>query len=708
MKLLLPLGLCFITLLMSLYVRKVKSLTLEETHMYVSDLTHQNAQKVKLKLTSYFKILESISVFISNNKNFDMDYFLDVLARESKLNDFKRMGIILPDGTAYTTDGYKNNFSEDEHFKIAMNGTTNVSNTFSDKIDGKNINVYATPMYFNNNISGVIFATYASDKYQELITSGVFGGQTYILKNINEFGVLPSDNENENLLSQIENNIRKDNSAVFKANDKYISYEPIGINNWYTATVIPKAAIDSKTNELIIFTMILSTAIIIIFLALMIYMWVMQNEHNKRINKIVFDDAITKFPNREKFKLDARNILANTNNAKYAMINFDINKFKIINDLYGVAEGNRLLAYVSQVLNRHLKLGEIFARSSADNFNVLMKYETHEEIVNRIMKINEDITEFSHKYTIILAFGIYIIDDVTLDIDTLDDRAKIAKMTTKGRHDVFYAFYTENALNDIIREKEIENEMVVALTNQEFCVYLQPKYNIIENKVVGAEALIRWVKDPNKIYPPSEFIPVFEKNGFITKIDLFVFEKTCQTIRKWLDENYNPVTISVNVARLDMHDTNFIDGLYQTVLKYDIPISLIEIEITETTVLNFSNFKEFLSIVNKLKAFGFTISMDDFGSGYSSLNLLCEIPVDTLKLDKEFLNKNTNMKRGQIIIEDVVTMAKHLKMNLVAEGVETAEQVEFLKSIGCEVIQGYYFSKPLPIHDFEIKMLKGI
>lgn len=485
---------------------------------------------------------------------------------------------------------------------------------------------------------------------------------------------------------------------------KKIVTEKIGIENWDMFCAISNNISLIRTNKIILATKIFFVLSAATLLSLIIFIGTLIKRHNKFLEEIIFKDSLTKFSNWNKFEIDAKKILAISQNASYAIVNFDINKFKVINDVHGIIIGNKILNHIANVINNQLdQNNEIFTRALADNFIMLIQFKTRDDIVHRINNIIEQVNQLD--YGIMLSFGIYVIEDKSLDINLINARAKIAKDLTKGRHDIYYSFYTNN-IDSIIKEKEIEDKMEKALEDGEFKVYLQPKFNISENKIVGAEALVRWEKN-NQIISPNDFIPIFEKNGFVTKIDMFVFEKTCQIINEWIESKISPVPISVNFARLDMYDINFIDQLNSTINKYKIPIKLIELEITETMISNFSDIQSFIDTIAQLKNFGFTLSIDDFGSGYSSLNLLSDIPVDTLKLDKKFLVNPKNIERNQTIIKNIIDMANNLNINVVVEGAENKSQIEFLKSVGCKTVQGYYYSKPLPVKEFEEKMLKG-
>ncbi|WP_418655249.1 putative bifunctional diguanylate cyclase/phosphodiesterase [Clostridioides difficile] len=358
---------------------------------------------------------------------------------------------------------------------------------------------------------------------------------------------------------------------------------------------------------------------------------------------------------------------------------------------------------LSNTIASELKEDEIFARVSADHFVLLIKYKTDDDIKTRLNNIYNKVQILSNPkinyYKLILDCGIYKISKSDNDINTIMDRANTARKTIKGGHKNSFAFYDKEMHKKILKEKEIENSMVDALNNGEFIVYFQPKYSLSDYQIIGAEALVRWDNPQKGLIPPIEFIPVFERNGFIVNIDFYVFEEVCKKIREWMDEGQKVVPISVNLSRMHFVNSNFIEKFKLIVDKYKIPTRLIELELTETAVLD--NIEGLLDTMNNLKEKGFVISMDDFGTGYSSLNLLKELPVDILKLDRAFFTEKDESNNEKIVISNVIKMAKELKMKVISEGVETISQVEFLKQIGCDMVQGYLFSKPMPVKEFE-------
>ena len=283
--------------------------------------------------------------------------------------------------------------------------------------------------------------------------------------------------------------------------------------------------------------------------------------------------------------------------------------------------------------------------------------------------------------------------------DIILDRATLAAKCVKSNSRISYAYYSDEIRRAVETEQRITNEMNSALANDQFVVHLQPKYSLQTNTPVGAEALVRWIHPQRGMVSPGEFIPVFEKNGFITKLDYCVWEKTCKLLRRWIDEGKPLLPISVNVSRVNLYNPMLVDNICELVEKYNIPPRLLNLELTESAYTD--NPDVMRLAMEKFQQKGFVIMMDDFGTGYSSLNILKDIAVDVLKIDMRFLAKSHIAGRGESIIASIVRMSKWLKIPTVAEGVETAEQVEFLRSIGCEYVQGFYFSKPLPVEDCE-------
>ncbi len=429
-----------------------------------------------------------------------------------------------------------------------------------------------------------------------------------------------------------------------------------------------------------------------------------------RVSDMSHVDLLTGAYNKSKFDIDASRLIVD-NKACYALTYLDIDRFKILNDSYGYEVGDEVLKATAKVISKYLINDEIFARLIGDQFLLMTEHTDNAATEKRLYKIMYEITDeckafVGENYNFVLCAGVYAIENEVVGLNVICDRAKHANLATKGsiKNKVF--FYDEALKERIVREKEIENKMESALANNEFKVYIQPKYCLKTETIVGGEALVRWVEaDGNFIYP-NQFIPVFEKNGFITKMDYYMFDKICSSINKWLTSGIEPVTISVNFSRLHLQNKSFAKMLEKIAQKYCVPSNLLEIELTENTI--FDNEDVFFNVLSELHERGFTASMDDFGTGYSSLGLLKNLPVDVIKMDKTFFSNNEDTERARAVVSCVIEMAKELKIETVAEGVETKEHIDFLREISCDVVQGYYYYKPMPIEEFEVLISRNV
>ena len=426
---------------------------------------------------------------------------------------------------------------------------------------------------------------------------------------------------------------------------------------------------------------------------------------NKNAEEI---DLIFNVNNKFKFIKEAELVIAGSPDKSYALIHYDINKFTIINNSVGYKAGDEILQQMARCLRRNLK-DEIIGKAEGDNFLVLFEYESQNQLINRVCYISGEIEKLKiwekHNINPAVKTGIYYIDNGQPDIRLAIDRASFAKVALKDSYKSDYTVYEDEMGSSLMEDKKIENDMYRALKKREFKVYMQPKVDLQTGVLSGAEALVRWDHPELGLMGPDKFIPMFEKNGFIVNLDKYVFEEVCSNMSRWIKAGYDVVPVSVNVSRLHFLNSNFVSEYNKIKKKYRISDDLIEIEITESVVFS-NNNEEVFTVMKEFRNEGFEISMDDFGSGYSSLGLLKEMPIDTLKLDKLFLN-NIEEYSSQIIVGNIINMAKNLNLNVVSEGVETYMQVDFLRDIGCDMAQGFIFAKPEPMDEYEELIKKG-
>lgn len=391
----------------------------------------------------------------------------------------------------------------------------------------------------------------------------------------------------------------------------------------------------------------------------------------------------------------AQEVINKDPDQNYALIQFDVAKFKAINEMYGESFGDSLLNYFIESLQVLCNQNQLYVRLTADVFMILTAYETQSDIEDFIDLIYENLVGF-HDIEYRLVFGVAMVEDIHLPLRQFGDRAALARQSIKSNALQKAAFYEEKLTDTIMTNKYIEDHMERALANQEFVMYLQPKYQMETNRLVGAEALVRWIQPEHGVISPNDFVPVFEKNGFVTKMDNYIWEEACRTIASWRKNGKKPVPVSVNLSRVHLRNNGFIETLNYLIQKYQIPKELLEIEITESV-----EEQGVAGSISLLKENGYTLLMDDFGSGYSSLNTLKDTQFDVLKIDREFLQDFIETQRGQTIVEHTIQMTRSIGMELVAEGVETKEQAQFLLRCGCNVAQGFYYAKPMPVEEFE-------
>lgn len=422
----------------------------------------------------------------------------------------------------------------------------------------------------------------------------------------------------------------------------------------------------------------------------------------QRLKYLAEYDAVTDIYNKETFFTVTRRMLNNYPEEKFVLVRFDIDRFQLVNSFYGSAEGDRLLCYLANLMKTYLKKFPIsaYGRMEADVFACCVRYTSKEAVREHIEAAVRLIKEYNLSFDIIPIFGIYYIDDISLPMDTMLDRATLAAKTRKGNYIGWVAEYNPEMSRRLEQEQEILNEMQTALDEKQFCVYYQPKYSLDTNTPCGAEALVRWRHPQKGLVSPGIFIPIFEKNGFISKLDYYVWEAVCAQLEDWISKGISPNPVSVNVSRVNFYNPRIVDMICDLVERHHVPPSLFQLELTESAYTD--NPQIMKQVIAKLREKGFAILMDDFGTGYSSLSILKDIEVDILKIDMCFLDTSEIAGRAENIVASIVRMAKWLNIPTIAEGAETSAQIEFLRSIGCEYVQGYYFARPMPVEEYEV------
>lgn len=449
-----------------------------------------------------------------------------------------------------------------------------------------------------------------------------------------------------------------------------------------------------------------------IVIVVMVYIMFQRKKYNKHIYELAYTDSLTGLGNVNKFEDMAAKRWLEYRGKELCLFSLDISHFTTINETYGRAAGDLVIAYVGSKLGDLFGERDVVARNKVDTFLLLTICSAKDEIEAILSTIRTEIGVFRYddnngiEYDINLTYNIGIVKEKCTGstlMKKLIDRAEMARKASKKANDHIQYFNSEME-QKLLREKVIEDNMKNALENGEFIVYYQPKYCMLNNEIIGAEALIRWDSRDFGFMNPGEFIPVFESNGFIVELDFYVMEQVYRLQQRRIKQGLKTVRISINQSRMHFAQKNYIERLNMLRTKYHIPDELIELELTESI---FADMNDISRIVEELKRNNYYLSVDDFGSGYSSLNMIKEIPMDALKIDKDFLSGDRESGRYQKVIEKVVELAKDLNMDIICEGVEKEEQAEFLKSVGCLYAQGFLYARPMPEEEF-IKLLEDV
>jgi len=425
-------------------------------------------------------------------------------------------------------------------------------------------------------------------------------------------------------------------------------------------------------------------------------------QENAALVNAVERDGLTGLYSQGAFSRLAQERLRQDKDGDFDILMLDLDRFQLVNDLYGVHGGDALLCFMADFLRAEAPAGSLCARISGAHFALLCPRQ--DGCPERLAGTAADrLKDYPVSMVIMPRVGVYPVEDRLLPIAAMCDRAMLAAGSIKGKYGVYCARYQESMRNNLLEEQRILDDMRSALEQGQFIAYYQPKVDLTTGRIAGAEALVRWKHPTRGLIPPSHFIPLFERNGFITELSAYLWDLVCSDIARWKKDG-EVCPISVNVSRIDFYNPRLVATLTSLVKRHVLMPEQLHLEITETAYTQ--DPSQLIRTVEELKSLGFVIEMDDFGSGYSSLNMLSDLPIDTLKLDMRFL-QSAGKKRRNDILPFMVSMAKWLGVHVIAEGVETAEQVSFLHSLGCNCGQGFYFAAPMPPDEYERLMRSG-
>ncbi len=419
-----------------------------------------------------------------------------------------------------------------------------------------------------------------------------------------------------------------------------------------------------------------------------------------RVDESANYNLLTGLPVLRMFNILCTDIIRSNPDKKFGVIMSDITQFKAVNEFLGRQTGDMVLHKIADCLNAHVQQRPltVAGHARADIFVLFTAYEDRSELSDIATGIKNEINALPLAYHVNISFGICASEESQPSISYIRDCANLALHEIKGKHYADCLFFEDSMRTDMLKEKLIESELLIAIENEQIVPYIQPQVDMSTNRIIGGEALTRWIHPSQGLIAPDEFISIAEDSGLIISVDYFIWQKVFEYQRKVIDSGRQPVPISVNVSRMHVYDPDMTRVLTQFVKTYDVAPEYVPLELTESAFTSDEN-KIILTMEN-LRSLGFTISMDDFGSGYSSLNMLKSRDMDEIKIDKGMLSDLDN-KKGRIIMSSMLDMLSHLDVNVIAEGVETPQQQDFLVSNGCTNAQGFLFYKPMPLAEFD-------
>lgn len=719
-------GVLFI-LCIGVFLFQILILNEQDNESKLQDAVSQNKTAVEKQIDGDIQTLLGISYSIADRMDSAFEDIKHILRKINDNNSFLQMGIINSRGVGELVELEGNSyekvdFTQEPIFLDALCGKPALDTIEAVYMGKEQLIGVAVPIQAGEETAGVLFAANRPEIYSNILNTPIFDG--YGLSCIvNAAGEVVIHSEQSARLAESLAGLAEELEAVFLTASEtsqeirsestvctigggqyYLAFEPLDVGGWFVVGAVPKSQVHQTYGKLVAYSLSFVVVMLLFFLVIYYRMNTQEQKHRKRLEELAYTDPLTGNWNLNKFRTVVQDYIGKRRDRDFVVWHCDIKKFKYFNDMFGYHEGDRILKRLSSVFLDSVGEDGYFCRISADNFVGIVGGISRAEFMDWFDRLAAAVNDWGETdargFCLEIVIGAYcaVEFEEQLSLNDMIDRAKIAQESVKEMAGSRAAFYSEEMRGQVYRETELESRMRAALKNREFLLYFQPKVNIQQqDRITGAEALARWQTD-QELISPGVFIPVFEKNGFIVSLDRYMFENACVWLADHLKNGGQALNIAVNVSRLGLLQPDFVDYYVSVKNRYGIPDGLLELEFTESIILE--DIDIFCAAVLELKKQGFLCSLDDFGAGYSSLNVLKNLPLDILKLDVLFFRDGVDIKRERIVISHIVSMARELQMRTVAEGVESLEQVDFLKNIGCDVVQGYVFAKPMPAEKF--------
>ncbi|MFA7675568.1 MAG: EAL domain-containing protein [Endomicrobiia bacterium] len=711
----------------------LKSNIQEQIEITLHEIAVQQSKIMEIKINDSLDFLTHISEEISPILVSDRNKAMQYLIKSTKQLHFDNMAIVDTNGSGYNIDNIKLDVSDREYFQRSLQGERLISNPIINKISKDKTSIFAVPIYYKDKIIAILLTVYSTKKMNELLANHSFEGRSYtyiarlngdiiinsdyttnskFIENLFD-SLQTSDNNSKEMAEILQSKIRQNKYGSMKFENKvnkYIYYYPTTINDWYIFIITPINVADNILNLLLKQTINVSIINFGLFLSLFIMILYFQFKSKKELIQIAYVDKLTGGDSFTKFCIEATKTFkkynANNSTINIAILSINIDNFKNINNLFGHNEGDKILRFIWETLNNIKMYDELHTRHIADQFYALFFFDSKQSLIDRLTYLSEALQSYDvlneEKYKIKASIGICELTERNEDINDMINSANIALKSIKGKITPFYAFFDDTIKDNILKKNILENQMLKALQNKEFIVYFQPKFNAVTNKIIGAEALVKWVKKDGTVIPNSDFMPLFEKNFFITTLDKYIFSVICKKQKIWLNTGLNPLPISIGLSKLHFYNPNFVKEFKQILDENKLPAKYIQLEISEMSL--YENTALATDYISKLRSIGFAITLKDFVIGYSAIITVKDIQIDSVKLNKKVVG-DIRDEINKKITANILQLSHSLNVKTEVENIENEEEYNFFKSIKCDIMQGNYLSATVDDKEFEKVLL---
>lgn len=676
----------------------------EETRRYVADISEQTVSNLSNVLKQTSLCIDEMADSFSRMPEFLLTE--DMLHRKASKWNLDGIAFITPDSKTLSGDVFCELFYEwlEQHPKIYEE--TEISYILNHEI------LFSSPIQKNGETKGVLIGVKEYDTVQELLSTTDFQGRGISLIVDSEGKVIFSPDENqENILSEVTiEKLKQGYEGIFDIKEgKYsrtlISIQPLNLNEWKLLTITPQNLLLKTSMKPVLYFIFIILFSVIVFLIILRYIYKSQKKLIEQLRKFSFVDSVTDGLNGLAFQLEAKSVIDAAAPGSYVLVFLNVLNFRQINERWGSAEGNRVLKYIYQRISEMLNPGEYIARSEVDHYFLLLHNIPKKEFISRMQNLIGSLNSFRKNFEVEdenflfdFSVGAYVIEDSSEEFRLCEGKARRASAIEKGKN--ICTFYDTKLGEKELYQKHLNEIFDSALEKGHFEIYLQPKMPLNDKSTVSAEALVRWIHPDEGIIFPSDFIPLFEQNGKICRLDFYVLEKVCRMLQIRRQEGKPLFPVSVNLSRAHLHLENmeFVQKIIAIKQQYEIPDNILEMEMTESIMIEDTQLPSIKQMIHAFHENGILCSLDDFGFGFSSLGILKALNVDVIKLDRKFFMDEN--EKTWFIVSNFVALAHGLGIKAVAEGIEEERQVEHLRAAGCDMVQGYYYGKPMPVTEF--------